>query len=69
MFTEVMSCVSRSTVQDRWRESAGRIPREETALRVAELIGHAMTHCQLQEDAHQRDALLATVMEVYRQMG
>ena len=43
--------------------------REEAATRIAELIGHAMTHCQLLEDGHKRDNLLTIIMEVYREMG
>lgn len=56
-------------VRTRWKENAGTVPREETASRIAELTGHAMTHCRLQGNSHARDNLLTALMEVYREMG
>ena len=62
-------CAHRKLVRIRWKESAGRVSREEAAARIAELIGHAMTHCRLQGDGYSRDDLLTSIMEVYREMG
>lgn len=53
----------------RHREGLDSVPKEESVKRVAELFGHAMSHCQLQDDPYQRDRLLSDVMEAYRELG
>lgn len=60
---------NRAMVRIRWRENSSLVSREEAGHRIAELLAHAMQHCELQHDTFQRDRLLGEAMVAYQELG